>query len=349
MPTTKSITKHNKTLTLVLIVIWVLICILPIPLFFQYMRMPSKAWMVYRGYLVSIFDIALIFFLNYLWLVPHYLLNSHRARKFFWINIGIMAVIWVLSYIYGLIAGNNHPSVGLLLLFVLAIGWFLFKFLFVGCAVGIRFIQNWYEVQMQMKEEKEKHAEAELTWLKSQINPHFLFNTLNNISSLVQIDGNAAQESIGQLSDLLRYALYESNEKTVPLEGEVEFMNNYIDLMKLRCNELAEVTVDMPLPDRSVQIVPLLFVSLLENAFKHGVNSRMQSFVHVTLEVTDTTLSFTVVNSFFPKTAPDHIGSGIGIDNTQRRLELAYPNHYEYVHEQRGDTYFAQIVLKDCL
>ena len=106
---------------------------------------------------------------------------------------------------------------------------------------GFRYIVRWGDMQMRLKEERQKNAEAELAWLKNQLNPHFLFNTLNNISSLVQINQDTAQERIGQLSDLLRYTLYESNHELVPVEGEIEFMNNYIELMRLRCNELATV------------------------------------------------------------------------------------------------------------
>ena len=101
----------------------------------------------------------------------------------------------------------------------------------IGIAMSIRYV-------MRQGEKKQKEVEAELAWLKNQINPHFLFNTLNNISSLTQIDADKAQDTVMQLSDLLRYAMYETNKPKVPLEGEVEFMRNYIELMKLRCNEM---------------------------------------------------------------------------------------------------------------
>lgn len=104
----------------------------------------------------------------------------------------------------------------------------------IGIAISIRYV-------MRQGEKKQKEVEAELAWLKNQINPHFLFNTLNNISSLTQIDADKAQDTLMQLSDLLRYAMYETNKPKVPLEGEVEFMRNYIELMKLRCNEMTRV------------------------------------------------------------------------------------------------------------
>jgi LytS/YehU family sensor histidine kinase len=222
-----------------------------------------------------------------------------------------------------------------------------------GFAVAIIFFAELVRNSMQQKitqklleDERQKRVENELTMLKSQLNPHFLFNTLNNISSLVKIDGDAAQESIGQLSDLLRYTLYFSDKPEMPLDGEIEFMNNYIDLMRLRCNELTDIKVDMQNADPGIEIAPMLFISLIENAFKHGVNSRKKSFVDLALRVEQGTITFTVKNSLFPKPDTDRIGSGIGISNTKHRLDLVYPGRYEYIHEERGDIYFAQIIIK---
>ena len=144
------------------------------------------------------------------------------------------------------------------------------------------FIRN-RDIKQQLKDEKAKNTEAELAWLKNQINPHFLFNTLNNISSLTQIDPDAAQDAIAQLSDLLRYAMYETNKKTVPISGEVAFMRNYIALMKLRCNEKTEVKTTFEV-EQDVEIAPLLFISLIENAFKHGVSSSRHSMIDIHLE-----------------------------------------------------------------
>ena len=187
---------------------------------------------------------------------------------------------------------------------------------------------------------------AELTWLKHQLNPHFLFNTLNNISSLTQIDPDKAQESIGQLSDLLRYALYDSEADKVPLASEVEFMDNYIDLMALRCNELTTVTKELEVPQGSVEVAPLLFISLVENAFKHGVNARYPSFVKVSMYYADGTLTFLCANSLFGKQGSDHIGSGIGLENMKRRLELLYPGKYTYEQQADENTYTVTVSLK---
>ena len=193
----------------------------------------------------------------------------------------------------------------------------------IGIALSIRYF-------MRQSERRQKEVEAELAWLKNQINPHFLFNTLNNISSLAQIDADETQEAIMQLSDLLRYAMYETNKPKVRLDGEVEFMRNYIDLMKLRCNEMTEVNAQFIMHNAQLEVAPLLFISLIENAFKHGMNSNAPAMIDIRLEQQDDTLIFLCDNTNNPKPTKDRSGSGIGLENTRRRLDLLYPGRYTW-------------------
>ena len=190
-------------------------------------------------------------------------------------------------------------------------------------ALSIRYV-------MRQSEKKQKEVEAELAWLKNQINPHFLFNTLNNISSLTQIDADKAQDTVMQLSDLLRYAMYETNKPKVPLEGEVEFMRNYIELMKLRCNEMTKVKFETSIENREVLVAPLIFISLVENAFKHGANSNAPATIDISLVQQDATLVFNCDNSNNPKPTKDRSGSGIGLENTRRRFNLLYAGRYQW-------------------
>ena len=183
---------------------------------------------------------------------------------------------------------------------------------------------------IRQTEKKQKEVEAELAWLKNQINPHFLFNTLNNISSLTHIDADEAQDAVMQLSDLLRYAMYETNKPKVPLEGEVEFMRNYIDLMKLRTNEMTTVGEEIEMEDGSLEVAPLLFISLIENAFKHGMNSNAPAVIKISLVQKGDTLVFSCDNTNNPKPTKDRSGSGIGLENTRRRLDLQYQGRYQW-------------------
>ena len=193
----------------------------------------------------------------------------------------------------------------------------------IGIALSIRYA-------MRQNEKKQKEVEAELAWLKNQINPHFLFNTLNNISSLTQIDADKAQDTVMQLSDLLRYAMYETNKPKVPLEGEVDFMRNYVELMKLRCNEMTEVSETMQVEDKKAEVAPLLFISLIENAFKHGANSNAPAAIDISLTQKDGMLVFVCDNTNNPKPSRDRSGSGIGLENTRRRLDLLYQGRYHW-------------------
>ena len=215
----------------------------------------------------------------------------------------------------------------------------------VAIAIGIRHFIRTRQIKQLLKDEKAKNTEAELAWLKNQINPHFLFNTLNNISSLTQIDPDAAQDAIAQLSDLLRYAMYETNKKTVPIQGEIEFMKNYISLMKLRCNDKTEVNVQWSIVNGQSEIAPLLFISLIENAFKHGVSSSRPSKIDISLVQNGDELVFCCDNTNYPKDDADRSGSGIGLENTRRRLDLMYPDRYTWEQSLNDNIYHVQITV----
>ena len=200
-------------------------------------------------------------------------------------------------------------------------------------------------IKQQLKEEQHKRTEAELEWLKNQLNPHFLFNTLNNISCLIQIDADKAQDSIAQLSDLLRYAMYETRRETVPLQGEVEFMRNYVELMKLRCNDKTEVTTTFDV-QQNIEIAPLLFISLIENAFKHGMSSSRPSKIDIRLLQNEDKLVFNCDNTNYPKDDADRSGSGIGLENTRRRLDLMYAGRYTWEQKLEDNIYKVRVSIE---
>ena len=275
-----------------------------------------------------------IYFLNFYVLGP-YLFFRQRFWPFALCNL-VLIVGLNYQFFYVWHSRNNIPELTTMTT-NMWIGFFsgFLMFLVLNCfvaaiAIGLRHFIRIREIRQQLKDEKAKNTEAELAWLKSQINPHFLFNTLNNISSLTQIDADAAQDAIAQLSDLLRYAMYETTKKTVPIEGEVTFMRNYIELMKLRCNEHTVVTSHFPPLTPHLEIAPLLFISLIENAFKHGVSSSRPSTIDIRLEEQEDGLVFTCDNTNYPKDDADRSGSGIGLENTHRRLELLYHGRYEW-------------------
>jgi LytS/YehU family sensor histidine kinase len=140
--------------------------------------------------------------------------------------------------------------------------------------------------------------------------------------------------------------MYETNKNTVPLGGEVEFMRNYIELMKLRCNEQTSVNYQLSTDSEQVEVAPLLFVSLIENAFKHGVSSGRPSAISIKLEQLQGQLTFICDNTNYPKNDKDRSGSGIGIENTRRRLELMYADRYEWEQTLEDNIYHVMIKLK---
>ncbi len=158
--------------------------------------------------------------------------------------------------------------------------------------------------------------------------PHFFFNTLNNIYSLVDASPEQSKEALHQLSKMMRYLLYETEGETTVLSKELNFTANYIELMKMRIPKHVQVSTQFPAEYREVEVLHLLFISLVENAFKHGVSSQ-ESFIDIRCEITKAKLTFTVSNSNYPKEELDRSGSGIGMGNLRKRIELHPSKKYE--------------------
>jgi hypothetical protein len=300
----------------------------------------SLVWQLLRAPLV-------VYFANFYLFGPYLFF-----RRRYWLFV-LCNLLLILGANYGFVYGyfaikHNVPSMPAKAWMGFFSGTFIFFLLnivTVAVAIGIRHFIRVRQLKQQLKDEKAKNTEAELAWLKNQINPHFLFNTLNNISSLTQIDADAAQDAIAQLSDLLRYAMYETNKKTVPISGEVEFMRNYIELMKLRCNEQTSVDYQLSIANGQSEVAPLLFISLIENAFKHGVSTGRPSTINISFEQNDGRLTFVCDNTNYPKSDKDRSGSGIGIENTRRRLELMYAGRYEWEQSLEDNIYHVKITL----
>ena len=298
---------------------------------------------------------VIIYLLNYCVLVPK-LFFRDRKQWFFTADVVMVLIAAFLPFIFmqkpqaeeieQLSQQLNGFSLTGLLFGSVIIRVLLYAFM-IALAVGMRYIIRWYEERKKLEEERRRNAEAELNWLKNQLNPHFLFNTLNNISSLVQIDADKAQDSIAQLSDLLRYALYDTNNQKVKVVDEVAFMENYIALMSLRCSEKTVVEVHFDEFDPSLRISPLLFISLVENAFKHGTSAHHDAFVKMNMGIDGSDLVFSCENSLIPKETKDYSGSGVGIENLRRRLELLYQGDYSYESFVEHGRYVAIVRIKN--
>jgi LytS/YehU family sensor histidine kinase len=176
--------------------------------------------------------------------------------------------------------------------------------------------------------EREK-LESELSFLKAQVNPHFFFNVLNSIYALTD-ENTQAQEAVYNLSRLMRHVLYGTKQQTVLLSKEITFMQDYLQLMELRLTSNVTVTFEKPENIQEAEVMPMLFLPFIENAFKHGVSSIHESYVHISLSHTENALEFNIRNSMFPDQPTDKEESnGIGLVNSKRRLDLIYPKKHE--------------------
>lgn len=213
----------------------------------------------------------------------------------------------------------------------------------------IRISQQWHQMRNKLIEAEQEKAEAELSNLKNQLSPHFILNTLNNIYSLININGVKAQEAIQELSKLLRYMLYDNQSPYVSLEKELEFIDNYVGLMRIRVTQSVEINVHLNKGPKQIMISPLIFISLIENAFKHGISPTQNSYISISIQgYQDGKVSCEIINSNFPKTMTDKSGSGIGLEQVYRRLELLYPNKYKWQKgvSPDGQSYTSILIIQ---
>lgn len=211
----------------------------------------------------------------------------------------------------------------------------------------LRFAADWFELAARQKEIENERLLAELNFLKAQINPHFLFNTLNNLYYLAYTQSANTTEVIAKLSQMMRYMIYDSNYLQVPLTKEIEYMQNYISLERLRLNDQIPISFNIHGNVEGVLIAPLIFITFLENAFKHGVsNNDKGAFVKVDMKLEGKQCIYTVENSKLASLKPEaEEKSGIGLQNLKRRLDLSYPDRFTLHTEDKPDRYSVQLTI----
>lgn len=319
-------------------------------------------WHLFRRHGVILLLFAALFYLNYYVLIPK-LYASKRRTLYFITNLLIIIAItclvqWLqphgffshlpveapppmlpdgqdlaapLEHVKG--HARAHNSQALLPRRLLFFGRdVLFLTLSVVLALLVKMIVYVREMEIRNNELEAANTKAELLNLRSQLNPHFLLNTLNNIYALILVDTQTAQTAVIELSKLLRYVLYDNRATFVPLVNEVAFLEHYIRLMRLRLTDNVVVKTQFDvLPEHHTQIAPQIFISLVENAFKHGVAPNASSLISVTLsDDADGNVNCLIINTNHPKTKQDKGGSGIGLEQVRRRLDLLYPGRYEW-------------------
>lgn len=277
----------------------------------------------------------IIFYMNYLWLVPRFLFTD-EMRRYIISNVVLILLMGVFMQVSQELTSTYPPpefggyAPARWIFYVRDLGMMIFV---AGLGAAIRTSLRWRRVEEQLIEAEKQKTEAELKNLKNQLNPHFLLNTLNNIYALIAFDSGKAQSAVQELSKLLRHVLYENQENFVPLENELEFMRNYVALMRIRLSSQVKLEVNLKSElGGNLLITPLIFISLIENAFKHGISPTAKSFIRISITGhLDGTVKCEIQNSNYPKSQHDKSGSGVGLEQVSKRLELIYPGRYEWV------------------
>lgn len=201
--------------------------------------------------------------------------------------------------------------------------------LVLGISTSITTIQKWQSDKQKHQEMEQEKISSELSFLKAQINPHFFFNTLNNIYALTFVNADTSRKAIHQLSRMMRYVLYDTQNSTTQLSQEIAFIKDYISLMQLRLTDAVKIDIISPSVLKDAAVAPMLFLPFVENAFKHGVSATQQSDISIRFDQNDTLLELNVQNNIFKEQSGNlEEGSGIGLNNTRRRLDLLYPGKY---------------------
>lgn len=294
---------------------------------------------------IQVIFAALLSYINYFFFLPGFLAKAEKLKYVIQFIVVFIVIISIRIYLERDVLNVSTNREGYLYstrFIVQVVTSTLFIVIFVGM---LRFAEDWFELEARRKEIEHEKLAAELNFLKAQINPHFLFNTLNNLYYLAYTKSENTTEVVAKLSQMMRYMIYDSNHPEVLLNKEIEYMQNYISLERLRLNNQIPIKFDVQGNPDNLRIVPLIFITFLENAFKHGVNNNNpNAWVNVTIQLQDRQCIYTVENSLVEK--PDSTEkSGIGLRNVKRRLELSYPNQYKLITEEKKDVYLVQLTL----
>lgn len=294
-------------------------------------------WMDYlrHGSVIPL-SFLIVFYVNYCFLIPRYLFEG-RIKQYLLLNALLIICITAGAHLWQeyIFQAHIHGDKG-----GKRIGppkWiFILRDAFsmivtAGLSAAIKMSGRWVQMDAARREAEKSRTEAELKNLRNQLNPHFLLNTLNNIYALIAFDADKAQNAVQELSRLLRHVLYDNQQNFVTLDKEMDFIRNYIGLMRIRLssNVTVETKIDIRRDSRT-EIAPLIFISLIENAFKHGISPTEPSFIRIRFSESPGEICCEITNSYHPKSTADKSGSGIGLEQVRKRLELTYPGRYDW-------------------
>jgi len=332
---------HRKWITHTLF--WLLV--LATLCFFDY-RITGWPLVLYTK-LIDVIFYAAIIYLNLLYLIPNFL-----TAKRFWIYVslllGSVLILTPIKVAIQVFLFANEPTIQSSLVENQSY-YFLSMFLIMGSSTIYSIISEWLIHQSEKRDLQTQTMQSELKFLRSQVNPHFLFNTLNNLYALTLKKSDDAPEIVLKLSEIMRYMLYECNERTVSLSKEITYLRNYLDLEQLR--QSRDIKIDMQVIGNvsDHRIAPLIFIPFVENSFKHGLNNQIsEGYVTIVLKVESNKLEFMIENSK-PATQPAQThrrSGGIGLVNVKRRLNLIYADRYRLKINNEPNSYQVNLILQ---
>jgi two-component system, LytTR family, sensor kinase len=218
-------------------------------------------------------------------------------------------------------------------------------FVLAQCGSLVKGFENWVKNIQQKAEMENRNLKNELELLKSQINPHFLFNTIHNIDALIHKKPDEASRYLITMSEMLRYMIYETNTDVVPLEGEVNYLRKYIDLQKLRFAQNNFVNLELPEDSTNLKIAPMLLLPFTENAFKYAHSRSKPPGISITMQCDGKFLVFTCENSFDPASSKKTHSGGVGLENVKRRLQLIYPEQHWLEIKDKNNTFTVELKI----
>lgn len=330
--------RPTKITLLIHVLIWVLMAIVLFvisPLSWK-VDLPNEYW-IKQGLLLA-FLIG-VFYFNMHVLVPK-LLFKGKTGRFLLFAIGISILFLFITQEFEkwiqlpeLMHNAFRPNVPYVPkprnftydLFILILFFFAF-----GISTSVVSVQKWQADAALRRQMEKERINSELSYLKAQINPHFFFNTLNNIYALTTIDVDRAQKALLKLSRMMRYVLYETEKDKTLLSKELDFIKDYIELMRMRLSDKVSIELDLPEKITDLPIAPMLLLPFVENCFKHGVSTKHPSYIKIQLFLKGKDLYLQTRNLIFPANvqSPEGLESGIGLVNTKRRLSLIYGDKF---------------------
>lgn len=297
--------------------------------------------------IINIGFFALIVYINIVYIFPKYVENKNLLGHLLTLFVIALLITPIKTLIIFFLHNNDPQAQATLLKNQLYI---FFTTFLVGLSSSIYSIfREWLRSQREKQELQKQTLTSELRFLKSQINPHFLFNTLNNLYALTLKKSDLAPEIVLKLSEMMRYMLYECNERRVPLSKEVNYLKNYLELEKLRQGKNIKTNLIVQGEIGSQMIAPLMFIPFVENSFKHGIsNSISQGYVNIEILVSDQDLQINIANSKITRLPPPNKNKsgGIGLVNIRRRLNLIYPEEFILDIQDSPNEYRVELGLK---